>query len=203
MNLLASIAIAVTVMFFAPSLSAVERSTSHAHQKFEFSHFLREHPLDLGQLLGKHITEVAPGTAWDSLSIPEEYGNPAIRYEVFARKDLHQYMKAWDFLTDEYCVSSYSMFLLFFNRGFVFKAELRYLPDSYSGSISPDDPHYCADETPIFQMIAKELGGTVVRRGNSEELVRYTSNSVMVLGAGGGMAGLSWNLRGGPSSRGF
>jgi hypothetical protein len=112
-------------------------------------------------------------------------------------------MKEWDFLTDEYCVSSHSMFLLFFNRGFVFKVELRYMPDSYSGSIRSDDSSYCADETPIFRMIAKKIGGTVVRRGNSEELVRYTSNSIMILGAGAGIADLSWNLRGGPSSRGF
>lgn len=203
MNVFAAIAIAASVMLFAPNLSAEESSTSQAHQKFEFSHFLREHPLDLDQLLGKHITEVVPGTAWDGLSIPEEYGNPAIRYGVFAREDLHQYMKEWDFLTDKYCVSSYSMFLLFFNRGFVFKVELRYMPDSYSGSIRSDDPSYCADETPIFRMIAKKTGGTVVRRGNSEELIRYTRDSVMILGAGAGIADLSWNLRGGPSSRGF
>jgi hypothetical protein len=166
---------------------------------FEFSHFLRYRPLDLSQLLGKHFSEVVPGATWDGLPIPEEYKNPAIKYGVFAREDLHNYMRNWDFMTDDYCVSQYSMFLLFFNTGFVFKVELRYIPDSFTGAIHSDDPRFCADESPIFKMIAKKLGGTVLNRQRSYELTQYTSKYVMKLGAGERNTDLSWDLRGGPS----
>jgi|SRR5215471_12339697 len=94
------------------------------------------------------------------------------------------------------------MFLLFFNRGFVFKIELRYLPDTYTGTVKPTDPKFCLDETPIFAMIAKKLGGTVIAKGDHEELTQYNDKYVMSLTTGTGVhdANLSWALRGGPSS---
>ncbi|MGY4282640.1 hypothetical protein ACVWXO_001860 [Bradyrhizobium sp. LM2.7] len=204
MKLLTTTLIAITLVISVfPNARAEQSATPDTDQNFKFSHFLKERPLDLDQLLGKHISAVAPGTAWESLSIPEEYKNATIRYEVFAREDLRGYMKSWDFLTGEYCVSKYSMFLLFFNRGFVFKVELRFMPDSYAGKVRSDDPGYCADEAPIFLMIAKKLGGTIVSRDNSEELVRFTDKSIMVLGTGGGITDLSWTLRGSPGSPAF
>jgi hypothetical protein len=166
-------------------------------------HFLKDRPQDLDQLLGRHISEVAPNEVLESLPIPEEYKDPTIRYGVFARPDLRKYMKGWDFLTDEYCVSSYSMFLMFFNRGVVFKVELRYIPDSFGGSVSSADPQYCADETPIFRMLAGKFGGTVIDRGSSHELIKITEKYVMTLSTGGGVTGASWDLRGGPSSPNF
>ncbi len=205
MNIILSIVlVAAASIFSAVAVGAEEKSLSATQNKpFEFSHFLRDRPLDLGLLLGRHISEVAPETTWESLPVPEEYKNPAIRYGVFARPDLHDYMKSWDFMTENYCVSNYSMFLMFFNRGFVFSVELRLLPDSFAGSVKPDDPKYCADETPVFRMIARKLGGTIIARGNSYELTRYTSKYVMTLGTGERTTGLSWNLRGGPSLPNF
>jgi hypothetical protein len=170
---------------------------------YEFSDFLRNRPLELGQLLGKHLSEVAPDATWESLPIAEEYKNSSIRYGVFVRESLHDYMKAWSFMTDDYCVSTNSFFLIFFNRGFVFRVELRFLPDSFTGSINSNSPQHCADETPVFRMIAKALGGKVTVRDNSYELVRYSNNYLMILNAGGGNASLNWHLRGGPSSQNF
>ena len=108
-------------------------------------------------------------------------------------------MTNWDFMTDAFCVSHYSMFLLFFNRGFVFKIELMYLPDSFTGALNSDDPEFCADEAPIFRMIAKKLGGSIIERKGSHELTQYTSKYILKLGTGGRDAVLSWELRGGPS----
>jgi hypothetical protein len=202
--ILTAVFVAAVSIFLAVAVGAENKSLSAAQNKpFEFSQFLKDRPLDLGQLLGKHISEVAPGTTWESLSIPEEYKNPTIRYGVFARPDLRDYMKTWDFMTDDYCVSNYSMFLMFFNRGFVFRVELRLLPDSFAGSVKTDDPKYCADETSVFRMIARKLGGTIVERGNSYELTRYTNKYVMTLGTGERTTDMSWNLRGGPSSPNF
>jgi hypothetical protein len=196
--------LAVAALSFAPAVGADEMPPSATRNKpFEFSYFLKEHPLELGQLLGRHISEVVPDMAWESLPSPEEYKNPAIRYGVFARQDLYGYMKAWDFMTDDYCVSSYSMYLMFFNKGFVFKVEIRLIPDSFTGSVKSDDPKYCADESPVFKMIARKLGGTVLARGNSYELTKYTTKYVLSLATGGGVTDLSWNLRGGPSSQNF
>jgi hypothetical protein len=164
----------------------------------QFDQVLRYQPLDLSALLGRHFTEVAPGAIWEELPVPEEYKNPSIRYGVFSRaNDLHDYMKDWKFLSEKYCVSNYSMFLMFFNRGFVFKVELRYIPDSFTGAINADDPRFCADETPIFEMLAKKLNGTVISRQGSRELVQYTSKFIMKLGTGERTTDLSWDLRGG------
>jgi hypothetical protein len=92
------------------------------------------------------------------------------------------------------------MFLLFFNKGFVFRAELRYLPNSFAGAINSDHPEFCADEAPIFRMIAKKLGGSVIVRHGSHELTQYTSKYVLKLGTTSVRdAVLFWELRGGPS----
>jgi hypothetical protein len=205
MNVISTLVIVAGAFFFSAAvLDAEERSLPAAQNgPFEFTHFLRDRPLDLGQLLGKHYSEVAPGTSWESLPIPEEYQNPAIRYGVFVRPDLHDYMKSWDFMTDDYCVSNYSMFLMFFNRGFVFKVELRYMPDSFTGTVKSDIPSFCADESPIFKMIARKLGGTVIVRQGSYEVARYNSKYVMTLVTGEHITDLSWNLRGGPSLPNF
>src|SRR5262249_3108228 len=150
MNVIIAVVLAtIASSFWAASAGAEEKLLSTAQNNaFEFTHFLRYQPLDLEQLLGKHFSEVVPGLTWDRLPIPEEYKNSTIRYGVFARgEDLHYFMKDWDFMTDNYCISKDSKFLLFFNRGFVFKVELRYMPDSYYASMKSDDPASCADET--------------------------------------------------------
>jgi hypothetical protein len=211
MNVIIAVVLAtIASSFWAASAGAEEKLLSTAQNNaFEFTHFLRYQPLDLEQLLGKHFSEVVPGFTWDSLPIAEEYKNPMIRYDVFARgEDLHNFMKDWDFMTDNYCISKVSgFFLLFFNRGFVFKVELRYVPDSYYASIKPDDPAFCADETPIFKMIAKKLGGTVIVTERAYvgtyEVRRSTSKYVMTLATGEGGTDLTWDLRGGPSSPNF
>jgi hypothetical protein len=203
MNALLRLFLAVAASSFWPSCARAEVVPSSAVQNrgFEFSHFLRHRPLDLSQLLGKHFSLVVPGAVWASLPIPEEYKDRAIKYGKFVGgKNLRDYMKSWDFMTDSYCVSRESMFLLFFNRGFVFKVELRYLPDSFRGAISSDDPEFCADEAPIFRMIAKKLGGSGIVRQGSHELTQYTTKYVLKLGTSvNAAAGLSWELRGGPS----
>jgi hypothetical protein len=174
-----------------------------ATPKNEFLHLLKDRPQDLDQLLGRHISEVAPNEVLQNLPIPEEYKDPTLRYGVFARADLRKYMKDWDFANEEYCVSSYSMFLMFFNRGVVFRVELRFIPDSFGGSVSSADPQYCADEAPIFRMLARKFGGTAINRGSSYELTRITEKYVMTLSTGGGVTSASWDLRGGPSSQNF
>ena len=183
MDLFSTLILAAAASFFwAAAVEAQEKLLPAAQNgSFEFTYFLRERPLDLGQLLGKHFSEVAPvrpraggpfrgKITWKDLSVPEEYKNPAIRYGVFVRPGLRDYMKSWDFMTDDYCVSNYSMFLMFFNRGFVFKVELRYISDSFGATAKSDDPKFCADEIPIFNMIAKKLGGTVIVRQGSHSL---------------------------------
>jgi hypothetical protein len=177
----------------------------------DFTQLLAFRPLDLDQLLGRHFTEVVSkvtwkelGVTWKDMGSPEEYKNPAVRYADFVRAEkLHDYMKRWNFMTDRYCVSNYSMFLLFFNRGFVFRVELRYIPDTFRGTISPSDPAFCADETPIFNMFAGQLGRTIIDRPGSREVTKYTTKYLMKLSAGGRMTDLAWDLRGGPSLRNF
>jgi hypothetical protein len=198
--------VASAPLFFAVAAGSEEKSDPAADgTAFEFSHFLRDRPLELGELLGKHFSEVVPKEVWGSLPSPEEYKNPAIKYGVYARSDLHEYMENWKFLTDDYCVSNYSMFLMFFNRGFVLKVELRYLPDTYTGVVNSADPRFCADETPIFTMIARILGGVISAKPDHEELMRYTEKYIMRVATGTGEhnADLSWDLRGGPSSPNF
>jgi hypothetical protein len=163
MNVLAALAFAVATSFlWAASVDAGSQSLPATQDgKFDFRPYLRSHPLDLGQLLGKHFSEVVSGVAWEGMPSPEEYKNPSIKYGVFVRgAELQDCMKAWDFMTGEYCVSSYSMFIVYFNKGFVFKVELRYMPDSFTGIVQSSDPRFCPDETPIFKMIANKLEGT-------------------------------------------
>jgi hypothetical protein len=208
MNLLFRLMLAVSALFSCAAAAADVEEKSHLdtdNSLFEFAHFLRDRPLELGELLGKHYSEVVPQEIWGNLPSPEEYKNPAIKYGVYARSDLHEYMKSWKFLTDGYCVSDYSMFLMFFNRGFVFKAELRYIPDTYTGTVNSADPRFCPDETPIFTMITRILGGVINVNADHKELTRYTENYIMrvTTGTGEHNTDLSWDLRGGPSSPNF
>jgi hypothetical protein len=179
------------------------RPSASINNPIEFSQFLKDRPQDLDQLLGRHISEVVPNAVLEKLPVPEEYKDPSLRYGVFARPDLHDYMKGWDFLTDKYCVSTYSMFLLFFNRGFVFKVELRFIPDSFTGSVASTAQQYCFDETPLFWMLARKFGGTTIARGSSYDLTKITGKYVRTLSTGGRVTVATWNLRGGPSSHDF
>lgn len=174
-------------------------SPVHATQ-FEFTTFLHNRPLELGLLLGKHFSDVVPGQKWDSFPSPEEYKNQSIRYGVFERPPL---IKGWDFLGNNYCVSHYSMFILFFNRGFVFKVELRFVADTFAGVIKSNDPAFCGDETPIFTAIAKKLGGSSTQTHDEYVIKRYTNTYVETLSTGGGNTDWSWDLRGGPSLPNF
>jgi hypothetical protein len=164
--------------------------------QFEFTSFLRDRPLELDQLLGKHFSEVVPAQPWDSLSTPEECKNKSIKYDAFAPGP---FMQNWDFMSEPYCVSQHSWFLLFFNRGFVFRVELRFVSDSFEGQIESNDPTFCGDETPIFAAIAKKLGGSVTPARGRHEIKRYTDTYVMTLWTGDHNTVWSWDLRGGPS----
>jgi|SRR6516162_8105557 len=201
MNVIFRFVLVASAFFCWPASLRAENEPRLAAQgdASTFSHLLRYRPLDLDQLLGKHFGQVAPGATWEGLPVPEEFKNSTIKYGVFAREDLHDYMRNWEFMTDAHCVSSYSQLLLFFNRGYVFKVELRYIPDSFAGVIKSDDPRFCSDETPIFQMIARKLGGSVILRQGSYELMQYTNKYLMKLGTAERATDLSWDLRGGPS----
>jgi hypothetical protein len=191
----------ICVFFASAAQVGAEALTRSQATAFEFSHFLRNRPLELGRLLGKHLSEVAPEQSLADLPVAEEFKNPSIRYGVFARPP---YMKGWDFLTGDYCVSSYSMFLMFFNKGFVFKVELRYISDTFQGVVKPDDPGFCADHTPIFEKMAAKLGGTVIENRGDREIKQYFDTYVVTLVTGrSGIVGISWDLRGGPSLRNF
>ena len=91
------------------------------------------------------------------------------------------------------------MFLLFFNRGFVFKVEFRYIADSFTGSVRSDDPGFCADETPLFTMMSRKLRADINVRLDSRELIHYAATYVMKLRLEGYNTDLSWELRGGPT----
>jgi hypothetical protein len=199
------VSVASALICWTVPVRAEDKPCSAAsNDAFTFSHFLKYRPLEFGQLLGKHFGQVVPGASWDGLPVPEEFKNRAVKYGVFARAEgLHDCMRNWDFMTDDYCVSNYSMFLLFFNRGYVFKVELRYIPDSFTGVMKSNDPKFCADETAIFNMIARKLGGSIITRPGSYELTQYTSAYVMKLATGGRTTDLSWDLRGGPSLQKF
>ena len=97
--------------------------------------FLRYRPLDLDLLLGKHFSQVLlPAVAWKDLPVASEFKYPAIKYGAFVQnKDLKAYMDTWGFITEPYCLSNYSMFLMYFNAGYVFRVQLRYFGDSFAG----------------------------------------------------------------------
>jgi hypothetical protein len=167
--------------------------------KNDFRYLLRYHPLQLDGLLGKHLTSVVPGETWGGLYVPEEYRNPAIRYAVFARGEvLKAYMKDWTFIKQEYCISDYSMFLLFFNRGYVFKIELRYIPDTFTGTIKPGEKSFCGDETPIFEILSKQLGGSITFNNGQRELVHAERTYTLIMTTSGGATVIYWKLKGGP-----
>ena len=65
-------------------------------------------------------------------------------------------MKGWGLSEKHYCVSKYSMLIIFFNAGYVFRVELRYVPDFFIGGGSRNDS--CEDETTIFDIFAAKIG---------------------------------------------
>ena len=58
----------------------------------------------------------------------------------------------------------------------------------------------CLDETPLFNLIAKKIGGTVVREGGSKVLKQAKDTYLvrLITEEGRMTADLSWTLRGGP-----
>jgi hypothetical protein len=184
---------------FCGLVCAVAGEGAVASTQDNFRYYLANRPLELDRLLGKHFTSVVPGETWQGLFVPEEYRNPAIRYAVFAKgKKLEAYMKRWNFIKDDDCVSQESMFLLYFNRGYVFKIELRYLPDTYRGTVSARAPGFCGDETPLFEILSKQFGGAVIVNHGQRELVHPESTYTIVLTTVRGNTHLSWNLKDGP-----
>jgi hypothetical protein len=148
-------------------------------EEFAFSSLLRSKPLELYRLLGRHLTTVAPGVLWRDLPTPEEYKDPTIKYAVFARlgpgkdgtfKDPDAFMRSWQFLKAPYCVSNYSMFILYFNRGFVFKVELRFVADTFAGVVPANHSDYCESERPLFDLRAAAVGGPIVKREDEFEI---------------------------------
>ena len=71
--------------------------------------------------------------------------------------------------------------------------------------MKPGDPGLCDDETPIFRMIARKLGGYVAVRKDYYEMTQYTTEYIMRLTSAIGERNtdLTWDLRGGPSSPNF
>ncbi|MBY5883994.1 hypothetical protein HFN46_33355 [Rhizobium leguminosarum] len=177
-------------------------------EELAFPGLLRSRPLELYRLLGRHLTAVAPGVLLRDLPTPEEYKDPTIKYAVFARlgpgkdgafKDPDAFMRSWQFLKAPYCVSSYSMFILYFNRGFVFKVELRFVADTFAGVVPADNAAYCESEKPLFDLVAAVVGGPIVKREDELEIPLEKEDYIQRLSTNGRDADLSWELRGGPT----
>jgi hypothetical protein len=196
---------AAIVFWLLPGMSYSEdaANSSIGGNDSEFRHVLKFKPMDLESLLGKNITDVVPGVTWDQLPVQGEFDNKTIRYGVFSSgKELKGIMKNWQFLNEPYCVSESpisSMFLISFNRGYVFRVELRFLPDQFSGSISKADPNFCGDETSLFNMLATKMGGTVLEEGNYRLIKQEKPTYLLRLAIDRSTAtDLSWTLRGAP-----
>jgi len=99
MNLIFTLVVAAGAALFCSATASGEEKSHLAadNSPFEFTHFIRDRPLELGELIGKHFSEVVPREVWQSLPSPEEYKNPTIKYGVYSRTDLDQYMKTENF----------------------------------------------------------------------------------------------------------
>ena len=95
------------------------------------------------------------------------------------------------------------MFLLFFNKGFVFRVELRYMPDSYTGTVRSTEPGFCGDEAPIFHMFAQSIGIEVKEQKETYTITKYSDKYIMRLTVADHITDITWDLRGGPSSANF
>ncbi len=197
------------VIGLSSRILADERPAGIAQEEeLAFPGLLRSRPLELYRLLGRHLTAVAPGVHWRDLPVPEEYNDPTIKYAVFARlgpgkdgafKDPNAFMRSWQFLKSPYCVSSYSMFILYFNRGFVFKVELRFVADTFAGVVSADSSAFCESEKPLFDRFAAAVGGPIVKREDEFEIRLEKRDYIQRLSTNGRDVDLSWELRGGPT----
>ncbi|MBY5698012.1 hypothetical protein [Rhizobium leguminosarum] len=200
--------IAIVIGLSSRTLADERPAGIATEEELAFAGLLRSKPLELHRLLGRHLTAVAPGVLWRDLPTPEEYKDPTIKYAVFARlgpgkdgafKDPGAFMRSWKFLKAPYCVSSYSMFILYFNRGFVFKVELRFVADTFAGVVPADNAAYCESEKPLFDLVAAAVGGPIVKREDELEIRLETEDYIQRLSTNGSDANLSWELRGGPT----
>lgn len=165
----------------------------------QYSQLLIKEPYSLHRLLGVHISEAVPGADLSRLPSPEEYKNPNIKYGVFVRgSELKRLILNWEFVIGDLCVSEYSLFLLFFNRGTVFRVELRLVPDSFTGRLVESELA-CEDHSPVFNAIARRVGGSAADVGERKRLVDITEEYRMELILDDGVVNWVWDLRGGPS----
>ncbi|MES0133594.1 hypothetical protein NKJ88_01325 [Mesorhizobium sp. M0016] len=159
---------------------------------------LSNEPLNLYMFLGKHFSSVLPGTTWNQLPVAEEYKNDSIRYATI--DGLREYTKNWKFADRDFCVSNYSLFVIFFNRGYVFKVELRFVSDDFLGDSENDTKQYCFDEKPLFDVLHNETGGSLVAKDGGNEVIERTNKYVRILTTDFHSADLSWALLGAPGA---
>ena len=68
--------------------------------------------------------------------MPPDYDSTNIGYKIFLRaKDLSNAMARWQFLLNHNCCVSAdpyaSMFIIYFNHGYIFNVELSFFPDKF------------------------------------------------------------------------
>ena len=162
-----------------------------------FSALLQNNPFGLKDLLGKRAAEIVPGYSnWDDaqkIYIAEEYRDPEVKYDAFG--GLSSYAKEWNFLMGHPCVSGYSLAVLFFNHGYLFRIELRFMSSKSYPSYAP----ICYDHTPIFESIAQKIDGVEETAPDGGRVIaKLEGDTITILHTKDGTTELDWILRGGP-----
>jgi hypothetical protein len=200
-----NIAIAAVLFILLTSISSNTQSEinpNYAISLDSFNDTIADNPMNLSRILGKKLSWL--GIAWNYVVPLWDFDNNAIGYIVPVRgAQLAQALKQWKPLDGEYCVSlrpDATMLAVYFNHGYVFRIEMRFLPDTFFGVTKAMDANACLDETPLFNLIAKQLGGEIVREGVTLVLKQTKDTYLVELHTEEGRrtATLSWTLRGGP-----
>jgi hypothetical protein len=191
--------LALALWAFAPGYGQAEEHALQAFggRKVDVVQLLSDRPLELHTLLGAHLGQLSTEDSWEGLPVAGEYNNPNIRY-LYLPGVLKTNTKRWDFMFNDVCVSDYSLFIIFFNRGYVFKVELRYVSDDFKGVVDPNFGTPCTNQRPIFDSFAAKIGGSPIQRGNALEITEIRNGYVQVLSTEPENADLSWTILGAP-----
>jgi hypothetical protein len=163
---------------------------------------LTQDPVGFSNFLGQTVEEVvsalqlAPGGVRAAMRVAEEYNDKEVRFLYFDGKNgLHDYVQNWKFINGKFCVSGNSALFLFFNHGYAFKVEFRFLSTKTYGGYPP-----CEDHIALFNLLARQIGGFVEKRSDGTSILTRVDGDVIEYlekPMNGSMSWL-WFLRGGP-----
>lgn len=160
----------------------------------EFKDLLTNHPLELRTILGMRLYKLFPTYTWDEMHIPEEYNDIQVRYTMVSIKEC---ISDWTFLKNSICVPSYSNLYLFFNHGFLFRIEYRFINDDYFSNPS-NDRKKCIDTAPIFDALSRQLQGKITEDRGRKSMMYFDSKTKMTLDGSSFATSLFWTIRGAP-----